>query len=115
MSDIFRDIFIAFIRVHVLHHAAEGRIYGLDMIQELARHGYDVSPGTLYPVFHSLERAGYLMSNREVVGGKIRKYYHITDSGREALTQSRHKIAELVREVLGEETEVTEKGAQQAP
>jgi DNA-binding PadR family transcriptional regulator len=103
MADIFRDIFLAFVRVHLLHHAAEGRIYGLEMIQELARHGYDMSPGTLYPIFHSLEEEGYLLSEQEAVRGKVRKYYRITDLGREALAQLRPKIRELVDEVLGEE------------
>ena len=102
MADIFRDIFLSFVRVHLLHHAAEGPIYGLEMIQELARHGYDLSPGTLYPVFHGLEKAGYLVSQPRTVQGKIRRYYHITDAGREALALLRPKIRELVNEVLHE-------------
>jgi DNA-binding PadR family transcriptional regulator len=28
------------------------------MIEELARHGYKISPGTLYPMLHALERKG---------------------------------------------------------
>jgi DNA-binding PadR family transcriptional regulator len=100
MNDIFRDIFLAFIRVHLLHHAAEGPIYGLEMLQELARHGYEVSPGTLYPIFHSLEAQGLLTSEQETVAGKIRKYYRITDRGREALAEVRARIRELVGEVL---------------
>lgn len=103
MSDIFRDIFLAFVRVHLLHHAAEGPIYGLEMLQELARHGYDLSPGTLYPVFHGLEEEGFLSSEQQNVGGKIRKYYRITEKGREALRELRPKIRELVSEVLGEQ------------
>jgi DNA-binding PadR family transcriptional regulator len=102
MSDIFREIFLSFVRVHILHHAAEGPVYGLEMIQELARHGYDLSPGTLYPVFHSLEKAGYLVSEPQKVQGKIRKYYRITQAGQEALTLLRPKIQELVSEVLGD-------------
>ena len=104
MPDIFRDIFLAFVRVHLLHHAEEGPIYGLEMIQELARHGYDMSPGTLYPIFHSLEEAGYLISEQQTVQGKIRKYYRITDEGRKALALLRPKVRELVQEVLHEET-----------
>ena len=100
MSDMFRDIFLSFVRVHILYHAAEERIYGLEMIQELARHGYDISPGTLYPIFHGLEEAGLLRSEQEAVGGKVRKYYRITDQGQEALDQLRPKIRELVDEVL---------------
>lgn len=100
MDDIFRDIFLAFVRVHLLYHAAEGPIYGLEMIQELARHGYEMSPGTLYPIFHSLEAAGYLTHERQAVNGKVRKYYRITPQGREMLTRLRPKIRELVNEVL---------------
>ncbi|HLK59162.1 MAG TPA: PadR family transcriptional regulator [Chthonomonadaceae bacterium] len=104
MPDIFRDIFLAFVRVHLLHHAAEGPIYGLEMIQELARHGYDMSPGTLYPILHSMEEAGYLASEQQTVQGKIRKYYYITEEGRKALMLLRPKVRELVNEVLHEET-----------
>lgn len=35
-------------------------MYGLALIAELRRHGYELSPGTLYPVLHQLEGAGYL-------------------------------------------------------
>lgn len=42
---MFRDFFLGFIKVHILHHAAEEPIYGLGMIEELGRHGYEISPG----------------------------------------------------------------------
>ena len=100
MHDMFRDIFLAFVRVHLLHHAAEAPIYGLEMLQELARHGYDLSPGTLHPILHGLERAGLLESEQETVQGKVRKYYRITEEGRGALTILRAKVQELVNEVL---------------
>lgn len=100
MADLFRDIFLAFVRVHILHHAAEEPIYGLWMIEELARHGYEISPGTLYPILHDLERTGYLRSEPRLVGGKTRKYYGITDSGKEALVRLRPKLRELMGEAL---------------
>lgn len=103
MADIFRDIFLAFIRVHLLDHAAEAPVYGLEMIEELRRHGYEVGPGTLYPIFHGLVRAGFLVCEPVQVGGKIRKYYRITGAGREALVLLRPKIRELVGEVLRDE------------
>ncbi len=102
MADIFRDIFLAFVRVHLLHHAAAGPVYGLEMIEELARHGYEIGPGTLYPIFHELERAGYLWCEPETVNGKVRKYYRITGAGREALARLRPKIRELVGEVAAD-------------
>jgi PadR family transcriptional regulator PadR len=110
MADIFRDIFLAFIRVHLLHHAEEGPIYGLEMIQELARHGYDVSPGTLYPIFHELKKTGYLVSEQHTVQGKVRKYYRITEGGRAALAILRPKIRELTGEVLEQFDQTTPAG-----
>jgi DNA-binding PadR family transcriptional regulator len=83
-----------------LHHAAHAPVFGLALIRELARHGYDVSPGTLYPILHELERAGYLTREAQVVRGKMRKYYLITPLGMQTLEEIRVKIAELVAEVL---------------
>jgi DNA-binding PadR family transcriptional regulator len=99
---LVRDIFLAFVRVHVLHHAAEGPIYGVEIIEELARHGYQIGPGTMYPTLHALRDKGYLAEERRVVGGKVRKYYHITEMGRQALALVRPKVRELVGEVLAE-------------
>ena len=99
---LVRDIFLAFMRIHVLHHAAEGPIYGVEMIEELARHGYQIGPGTMYPTLHALREKGYLDEERRVVGGKVRKYYHITETGRQALALVRPKVRELVGEVLAE-------------
>ena len=108
MRSLFRDIFLAFVRVHLIHHAAEGPIYGVEMMEELARHGYALSPGTLYPIFHQLETTGYLASERRIINGKVRRYYRITEAGIDALAQIRPKIRELVGEVLesGEATGV---------
>jgi len=102
MSDIFRDTFLGFVRVHVLYHAAEERIYGVEMIEELGEHGYNLSPGTLYPILHALEKAGYLASEQEVVSGKVRKYYRATAAGRKVLRELQVKIRELTDEVLDE-------------
>jgi len=100
---MIREFFLGFIRIHILYHAAKKPVYGAWLMRELARHGYDLSPGTLYPALHALEREGYLAREDRVVGGRRRKYYQITDQGRMVLAEARHKIAELVREVLQEE------------
>lgn len=97
---MLRDLFLGFIRVHILHHAAIEPVYGVALQRELARHGYHVSPGTLYPVLHDLEASGYLQKTQCLVGGKVRKYYTITDEGRAILAEARVKVRELVREVL---------------
>ncbi len=103
-NTITRGVFLAFVRVHVLHHAAEGPIFGLEMIEELRHHGYSIGPGTLYPILHSLQESGCLRLRHEVVNGKLRKYYVATAKGKRALVEVRKKIRELVREVLKEET-----------
>jgi DNA-binding PadR family transcriptional regulator len=95
-----RDFFLGFIKVHILHHATEEPVYGLAMIEELQRHGYVVSPGTLYPLLHGLKAAGYLTREDRNVEGKVRKYYFITEAGRAALIEARAMIRELVDEVL---------------
>jgi DNA-binding PadR family transcriptional regulator len=97
---MLRDFFLGFIKLHILHHADEEPIYGLAMIEDLRRHGYEMSPGTLYPILHSMEANGYLTREDRVVRGKIRKYYAITDDGRAALAETRDKARELVGEVL---------------
>lgn len=103
-NTITRGVFLAFVRVHVLHHAAEGRIFGLEMIEELRHHGYFIGPGTLYPILHNMETLKYLRATQEVVNGKQRKYYVATAKGKRTLVELRKKIRELMREVLKEET-----------
>lgn len=102
---ITRGVFLAFVRVHILHHAAEGPVFGLEMIEELRHHGYSIGPGTLYPILHNLETTKCLRSKEETVRGKRRKYYVATAKGKRALRDVRGKISELVREVLKEKME----------
>ncbi len=97
---MLRDFFLGFVRIHILHHAALEPIYGVAIMEELRRHGYDLSPGTLYPLLHNLEAAGYLQHQDTIVGGKVRKYYRITPAGEQALAEAKVKIRELVDEVL---------------
>ena len=97
---MLREFFLGFIKIHILHHAAEDHVYGLALIAELRRHGYELSPGTLYPVLHHLERTGYLARIDRVVEGRVRKYYTITRSGTVALAEVREKVGELLEELL---------------
>ncbi|MBA7619284.1 Transcriptional regulator [subsurface metagenome] len=97
---MIRDFFLGFIKIHILYHASKEPIYGFWLIEELDRHGYKLSPGTLYPILRSLEEKTLLESYQQTVEGKIRKYYKITLKGKEALAEARQKIKELVREVI---------------
>jgi DNA-binding PadR family transcriptional regulator len=86
--------------MHILYHAVREPIFGVEMMAELRRHGYAVGPGTLYPMLHQLEAAGYLTVHSEVVAGKQRKYYRATARGAAALERAKIKLRELVSEVL---------------
>ena len=97
-----RDLYSGLIRLHVLHHAAAAPIFGLGMVEELARHGYRISPGTLYPIPHSLEKKGYLRSSDQRDGKSLRKIYQATPRGREALEAAKDKIKELFHELVEE-------------
>ena len=96
---IIRKLFLAFIQVHILHHAKKEPIYGTWMIDELKKHGYEISAGTIYPIFHNLEKDGLLSKESIVVEGKIRRYYTITEKGCDVLKLAEHKIKELGSEV----------------
>ena len=82
MAELLTKMFFGgFVRLHVLYHAMREPVFGVEMMEELGRHGYDVGAGTLYPMLHQLEEAGYLVSHTEVVAGKQRKYYRTTPEG----------------------------------
>jgi DNA-binding PadR family transcriptional regulator len=97
----YHDLLSGFVRLHILHHAAEGEIYGQWIIEELARHGYRLSPGTLYPMLQAMETRGYLTSREdsEGRGGRRRKVYTLTEVGREGLALARERLRELAGEV----------------
>jgi DNA-binding PadR family transcriptional regulator len=88
------------VRLHVLHHAAEGEIHGAWMTEELAHHGHHVSPGTLYPLLHKMEEDGLLVSRQEVLEGHVLRRYTATDRGRDELEACRRALRELADEVL---------------
>jgi PadR family transcriptional regulator, regulatory protein PadR len=95
----YRDLYSGLIRLHILHHAVEGPIFGLEMAEELARHGYRISLGTLYPLLHGLEKKGYLRSSEKRKGQSIRKVYRATPLGRKALKAIKVKVSELFGEL----------------
>jgi DNA-binding PadR family transcriptional regulator len=95
-----RDLYSGLIRLHVLHHAVEEPVFGLGMIEELARHGYRISPGSLYPLLHGLERKGYLRSREQRNGKSLRKVYRATPLGRKVLLAAKSKVRELFRELI---------------
>lgn len=98
-----QDLYGGLIRLHILHHASKEPVFGLWFIEELGRHGYKLSPGTLYPLLHGLERKGYLQSANERSGKSSRRMYQATPAGRKALAAARQKVSELFGELLEED------------
>jgi PadR family transcriptional regulator PadR len=99
-DDLVRHFFGGFVRLHILYHAGKEPICGVEMIEELQRHGYQLSPGTLYPILHHLQSAGYVTCKEAVVAGKRRKNYRITKKGQKLLANAQGKLRELFSEVV---------------
>jgi PadR family transcriptional regulator, regulatory protein PadR len=95
-----QDLYSGLIRLHILHHACEGEFFGLAMIEELGRHGYKLSPGTMYPLLHSLEERGLLVSREKQDGRRYRRLYRATPAGRKALVSAKEKVRELFGELF---------------
>ncbi len=97
------ELYSGLIRLHVLHHACREPVFGLGMIEELGRHGYRLSPGTLYPLLNELEKKGLLRSSRRLVEGRFRRVYRATPAGRKALYSAKHRVKELFGELFEDE------------
>lgn len=95
-----KELFRGAVFLHILHHATEEPIHGAWMSAELASHGYDISPGTLYPTLHRMENDGLLVSAKSTVDGRVLRTYTATDVGREALRDGQRAVRELANEVL---------------
>jgi DNA-binding PadR family transcriptional regulator len=95
---IDREIRLALWKIHILHHAAKGAVYGLWMLEELAEHGHRLSPGTLYPILARMEENGWLRS--QSAGRNARRTYRATAAGRRVLRQLRAEVTELYDEVV---------------
>lgn len=96
---IAREFLLAFWKIHILHHAADGRgVYGQWMLEELQHHGYRLSPGTLYPILARMAQRGWLRAS-EPKRSKAARVYRLTPRGYEVLNQLRLSLDELYREV----------------
>ena len=100
---VVREFLLAFWKIHILYHAEEGGVYGHWMVEELHRHGYRISPGTLYPLLHNLEEKGYLRASEQRSGKSLRRIYRATAKGKRALLASKDRVRELFRELIEED------------
>ena len=96
----YQELFVGLVRLHVLHHASVEPIFGLGITSELARHGYRLGPGTIYPLLRSMERRGWLKAEIKVVNGRRRIFYTATRTGERALKAARKRVRELYEEMF---------------
>ncbi|MEO6754034.1 MAG: PadR family transcriptional regulator [Chthoniobacteraceae bacterium] len=109
---IQREILLSLWKIHILHHAAEGPVFGFWMLQELREHGYEVSPGTLYPVLKRMERSGWLRADIPAKkGSRDRRSYRLTAEGRKVLAVVQRQVNELRSEVIPRSTRKRKAGA----
>ena len=100
---VTREILLSFWKVHILHHAEERPIYGQWIAEELRHHGYNISPGTLYPLLKRMESNGWLKSTASPnIAGHARKEYRLTKEGGKILAFIRAQVEELHQEVVAE-------------
>ena len=97
---IYRDFIQGMVKVFILHQASLGPIYGNKMSKTLRSLGYRISPGSLYPLLHNMEKSGLLNSRIRVFKGRLRKYYELTEQGHLCLAELRQSLAELVKTVI---------------
>jgi DNA-binding PadR family transcriptional regulator len=80
------------------------RLYGYQIVKILAAAGLETEEGTLYPLLRRLETQGLLRSEWDTAGARPRKYYELSDEGRQALP----KLELVWREITGVVTKIIE-------
>jgi DNA-binding PadR family transcriptional regulator len=97
---IYRSFLQGMVRLFILHRAGQEPVYGEALNRALRRFGYALSPGSLYPLLHTLERQRLLRCRIRIAKGRVRKYYELTEEGRSCLDEVRKELAGLVAEVV---------------
>lgn len=88
MVNLRRDMIQGLVRVRILRAASLHPVSGVELSQDLATSGHQVSPGTLYPLLHAMEKSGWVKSTGKTVKGKRRRYYRVTKKGRNQLERA---------------------------
>jgi DNA-binding PadR family transcriptional regulator len=100
LSAVDREIRLGIWKIHILHHAASHEVWGLWLLEELAEHGHQLSPGTLYPALARMEENGWLSRRKGGRHPRARQLYRITPQGRALLRALKREVTELYREVV---------------
>lgn len=97
---IHRDFIQGMVKIFMLHQASLGPIYGNKMSKALRSLGYQISPGSLYPLLHTLEKSGLFHSRIRVFKGRLRRYYDLTEQGHLCLCELRQDLGVLVETII---------------
>jgi PadR family transcriptional regulator PadR len=100
MVNLSRDMTQGLVRLRILRAASRGPVSGVELSQDLTTAGHHVSPGTLYPLLHAMEKAGWVKSNGKTVKGKRRRYYRVTRKGRGQLEQALSALDQFLVGIL---------------
>lgn len=102
-KEVSREILLAFWKVRILQHASEEPLHGQWMLKELSHHGYEISPGTLYPLLARMERLGWLKNKSyKHTSPRARKDYRLTAEGKKVIEHVREQLEELYDEVVAD-------------
>ena len=94
---IDREFQRGFIKLYALWRAAKSEAYGVQIIEEMRELGFKVSPGTLYPVLHTLLEEKDVTLTDRIVNGKVRKCYRATAKGRKEAEEVVERLSRLLR------------------
>lgn len=87
-------------KVFILNQVARRPSYGGRLKKQLAQLGYNISPGSLYPLLHQLERSGLVRSWIKIYKGRVRRHYEITPRSRQQLQRLLAELAIVAAELL---------------
>lgn len=80
----------------VLAVLERGESYGYQMVKDISEF-IPITESTLYPILKRLGAAEMLTVTSQEHNGRLRKYYCITDKGRDHITQLLQEWEEVVR------------------
>lgn len=95
----YGEFYTGLVRLFILHEAAKRPIFGLWLMETLEEHGYPIGPGTLYPILHSFERRGLLVSTTAMDGNRVRRMYKATPLGKRMLSHIKTRSRGLAKQL----------------
>ncbi len=100
MVNLRRDMAKGLVRLRILHAATLGPVSGVELAQNLDAAGHHLGPGTLYPLLHDMEKAGWVKSTGKTVKGKRRRYYRATKKGRSQVEQALAMLEQFLLRIV---------------